>query len=650
MDNNRDYIMAALNEWLEIDKTSGVGNGEVTLTAMLNEEVKERTARLKIQGLRTNVFVNIKQNHLIPFLSIENGDLTFSSIGGMDTITINSNVLWDIEDGDWYDFDFVEGEQNNKETFLTITVSPNGGGIRETEIPIYLRENHNEILGTISITQMNFDSTVEVPTDVENCFYIEPNITDGRVVDISFAYTGDSNNDGFNFLCDSYIYYYQNQKWNLLKVNPVYEEYGSLQTQKRVYFKQFYRRSTFMFVFLRFDIKGYYNVGGDLTTLLGKVGNPYGYNGLTNDNQRYANELFATTDIVDASNLILPLKNTRFGYQAMFYNCSELIAAPELLAPTLEEDCYYQMFGGCSKLNYIKMLAYETTDWSNLYAWVAGVAPNGTFIKSIDNTTMPSEYIPEGWVVYNTESVEIPEIPDTPDDENSEYFWIKLREDGNIYGLYDLYGHIYFSYDKITWTQASREGYIYGDVNQTIYFKNNDPTWYRDYSSYVSFDVKGKVGGNLASLGRPNTTYKEMFKGNTYLIDASKLVIPTEYMNKRYCYRMFYNCSSLVSAPQLPATVLAEECYWSMFSGCSSLINAPQLPATTLVEDCYYWMFNGCSNLNYIKMLATDVSATNCLRFWVNDVSPTGTFVKAENAVLPTGDSGIPSGWTVEVV
>lgn len=47
-------------------------------------------------------------------------------------------------------------------------------------------------------------------------------------------------------------------------------------------------------------------------------------------------------------------------------------------------------------------------------------------------------------------------------------------------------------------------------------------------------------------------------------------------------------------------------------------------------------------------MLATNISANNCLAQWVSNVAPTGTFVKHTNMTsLPTGISGIPSGWTV---
>jgi hypothetical protein len=60
-------------------------------------------------------------------------------------------------------------------------------------------------------------------------------------------------------------------------------------------------------------------------------------------------------------------------------------------------------------------------------------------------------------------------------------------------------------------------------------------------------------------------------------------------------------------------------------------------------------MFYGCSKLNYIKMLATNISASNCLNSWVSGVSSTGTFVKNVAATWNvTGNNGIPSGWTVE--
>ena len=117
-----------------------------------------------------------------------------------------------------------------------------------------------------------------------------------------------------------------------------------------------------------------------------------------------------------------------------------------------------------------------------------------------------------------------------------------------------------------------------------------------------------------------------------------------------YCYAgMFQNCTSITTAPKLPATTLVANCYYYMFRGCTNLTTAPNLSVTTLANGCYAGMFYGCTKLNYIKMLATNIRAFGCLYDWVNGVANTGTFIKHPNMTsLPTGTSGIPTGWTAQ--
>lgn len=50
-----------------------------------------------------------------------------------------------------------------------------------------------------------------------------------------------------------------------------------------------------------------------------------------------------------------------------------------------------------------------------------------------------------------------------------------------------------------------------------------------------------------------------------------------------------------VAAGQHPT--LADHCYYYMFNGCTSLTTAPSLPATTLADYCYYGMFNSCTKI-----------------------------------------------------
>ena len=62
-------------------------------------------------------------------------------------------------------------------------------------------------------------------------------------------------------------------------------------------------------------------------------------------------------------------------------------------------------------------------------------------------------------------------------------------------------------------------------------------------------------------------------------------------------------------------------------------------------------MFNNCTNLNYVKALfTTDLTLGLYLRMWLNNVSPTGTFIKSKDATWTNEQAGIPTGWTVETV
>lgn len=139
--------------------------------------------------------------------------------------------------------------------------------------------------------------------------------------------------------------------------------------------------------------------------------------------------------------------------------------------------------------------------------------------------------------------------------------------------------------------------------------------------------------------------YAFMFRNCTSLTTAPSLPATT-LANVCYDY-MFAGCTSLTTAPELPATTLELACYQSMFQGCRSLTTAPELPAATLVRQCYNSMFSGCTNLNYIKCLATDISASDSTTNWVKNVAATGTFVKDSTTTWTIGVNGIPNGWTV---
>ena len=231
---------------------------------------------------------------------------------------------------------------------------------------------------------------------------------------------------------------------------------------------------------------------------------------------------------------------------------------------------------------------------------------------------------------------------------------------------------------KFTWT---------GQTESTIYYStDNGSTWTTLYGTWNSpgetatinagdkillkstfsgsnpgrfgstgrFNVMGNImslqyGDNFVNQTTLTSIFLALFNGCTQLIDASNLILPATTLISSGYTSMFNGCSSLATAPALPATTLAEQCYSSMFQNCTSLTTAPELPAPTLVNYCYQNMFYGCSSLNYIKCLATDISAWACTENWVNGVAATGTFTRDQNNTSWTiGTSGIPSGWTVQ--
>ena len=145
-----------------------------------------------------------------------------------------------------------------------------------------------------------------------------------------------------------------------------------------------------------------------------------------------------------------------------------------------------------------------------------------------------------------------------------------------------------------------------------------------------------------------DNAFNGFFEG-TLVVSAENLYIGFSTLATQ-CYEyMFRGCTSLTTAPELPATTLANRCYFGMFDGCTSLTTAPELPATTLVQYCYQYMFSGCSNLNYIKAMFTTTPSATYTYNWVSGVAASGTFVKNSAATWDVTDTyGVPTGWTIE--
>ena len=286
-------------------------------------------------------------------------------------------------------------------------------------------------------------------------------------------------------------------------------------------------------------------------------------------------------------------------YRNMFQNCTSLTTAPALPATELNHYCYASMFYGCTSLTSAPELP-ATNLYSVCYSSMFYGCTSLTTAPALPATTLAGNCY--RFMFYNTNVL--------PDCSNIDFNSNAVVKSGGLKGL--------FGGTKVTDSDL--------------------------YNILPINPATGKYWLPATTLAR--NCYEYMFQNCTSLTTAPEL--PATTLAGNCYYYMFSNCTNLTTAPKLPATTLEKYCYNQMFSNCTSLTTAPELLATTLTDYCYYQMFYGCRKLSYIKMLATNISASNCLSLWVASVASTGTFVKNPAMTsLSTGASGIPSGWTV---
>ena len=292
--------------------------------------------------------------------------------------------------------------------------------------------------------------------------------------------------------------------------------------------------------------------------------------------------------------------------------------------------------------------------------------PNYFYLEAINNATITVNGLGTGELKYTK----------TPDDESSwttetissgSTFNITLDAGEKCYFFGDITTSGYGSVTFVTTDPITCGGNVYYVADKNGILSKNDqchsmfngctgltvapalPATTLTEASYSS--MFNGCTGLTTTPELPATTlatrcYRSLFEDCTGLTSAPELPATTLATE---CYReMFSSCTGLTSAPLLPATTLAKGCYRSMFNSCLGLTSAPLLPATTLAEVCYSRMFDSCTQLNYVKCLATDMTATGCTTNWLRSVASTGTFVKDANTTWSTGVDGIPSGWTIE--
>ena len=176
------------------------------------------------------------------------------------------------------------------------------------------------------------------------------------------------------------------------------------------------------------------------------------------------------------------------------------------------------------------------------------------------------------------------------------------------------------------------------------------------------------IGGNIMSLlysskfiGQQSISqsycFQRLFSNNITLINANNLILPAINLPNSVYLAMFFKCINLVNSPKvLPSEYLPPEAYAYMFEGCSNLITTPEIKIkrthnNELVYTGLMYMFCQCYKINFIKCHLMKYDE-NILSNWLQNVSPTGTFLLPVDSTFaddaPRNGNGIPEGWEIK--
>lgn len=357
-------------------------------------------------------------------------------------------------------------------------------------------------------------------------------------------------------------------------------------------------------------------------------------------------------------------------YTCMFRNCTKITTAPSLPSTTVVTNCYFSLFEGCTNLVTIPATLPGGDLAFCCYKWMFKGCSKIVTAPSFDATSVELESCREmfsGCTKLMTANISF----DLGSGTMAENCCLEMFKNctalttgptvinadvinkSGCYGMFEGCSNLTTFPTNLPAMTVKGSGYnrmFLGCSKMTT--APNLPATTLAGSSYESMFMNctnlKTVQSNLPATKIYTYTYDGMFAGCSNLETAPSLSI-TEMEGDYNCWSMFSNCKKLVNVPDLPnVTVLTKRCYQFMFSNCTSLENAPLLPSATLAEGSYYKMFYGCTKLNYVKCLATDISASGCTEEWLSGVASTGTFVKDPSTSWGTGTSGIPSGWTEE--
>ena len=261
-------------------------------------------------------------------------------------------------------------------------------------------------------------------------------------------------------------------------------------------------------------------------------------------NDYFFYKLFQSSKVVSCEDLKLTATTLRAHcYRQMFYGCTNLTAAPELIATSSAPTyAYALMFRGCTSLTTIPSCTINISNTNNVcYQMFYGCSALVTAPITMQGTS----------IAYN-------------------------GCNGMFYGCTSLTSAM----SSLPATTASSTN-VY---NQMFY----------NCSSLTS-------APSISLTTLTESCMAQMFRGCTSLVTPPS-ILPATTAAKTCYNQMFYGCSKLETAPELPMLTLGNSSYKEMFRGCTKLAYVKCLATSISATDCLYqWMNGVASSGTFVK-------------------------------------------------
>lgn len=187
-------------------------------------------------------------------------------------------------------------------------------------------------------------------------------------------------------------------------------------------------------------------------------------------------------------------------------------------------------------------------------------------------------------------------------------------------------------------------------VGERVQFRGDNSTFSKDSNNYYQFQMSGEflASGSVMTLldktnerrDIPNFAFYALFRDCSALKSAP--TIDVDNVGAYACSDMF-NHTSLMVAPELPATRVSNNSYANMFSNCGDLTVAPpELPADPVTGGSYAWMFENSPNIETAPKIRAQALADQCFYQMFSALGSRINYIEVNfsswsGGLLPTG-------------